>query len=33
MESLEGNQVEIGGIRLPVGKSYRADVDKAFGIL
>ena len=32
MESLEGNQVEIGGIRLPVGKSYRSAVEKVFGI-
>lgn len=32
MESLEGNQVEIGGIRLPVGKSYRPAVEKVFGI-
>jgi len=32
IESLEGNQVEIGGTRLSVGKSYRPDVDKVFGI-
>ena len=32
IESLEGNQVEIGGIRLPVGKSYRPAVEKVFGI-
>ena len=32
MESLEGMQVEIGGIRLPVGKSYRSAVEKVFGI-
>ncbi len=32
IESLEGNQVEIGGIRLSVGKSYRPAVEKVFGI-
>jgi DNA-binding LytR/AlgR family response regulator len=32
IETLEGNQVEIGGIHLSVGKSYRKDVAKIFGI-
>jgi DNA-binding LytR/AlgR family response regulator len=32
IESLEGNQVEIGGTHLSVGKSYRLDVEKVFGI-
>ncbi len=32
IESLEGNQVEIGGTRLSVGKSYRTDVAKVFGL-
>jgi DNA-binding LytR/AlgR family response regulator len=32
IESLEGNQVEIGGIHLSVGKSYRPDVEKVFGL-
>lgn len=32
MESLEGSMVEIGGTRLSVGKSYRASVEKVFGI-
>jgi DNA-binding LytR/AlgR family response regulator len=32
IESLEGNQVEIGGQRLPVSKSYRKAVEKVFGI-
>jgi len=32
IESLEGNMVEIGGTRLSVGKSYRASVEKVFGI-
>ena len=32
IESLEGNQVEIGGIHLSVGKSYRFDVEKVFGL-
>ena len=32
IESLEGMQVEIGGIRLSVGKSYKAAVEKVFGI-
>jgi len=32
IESLEGNQVEIGGTHLSVGKSYRLNVEKVFGI-
>ena len=32
MESLEGNQVEIGGQHLPVSKSHRPAVEKVFGI-
>ena len=32
IESLEGNQVEIGGIHLSVGKSYRPAVEKVFGL-
>jgi DNA-binding LytR/AlgR family response regulator len=32
IESLEGNQVEIDGKHLSVGKSYRPDVEKVFGI-
>jgi len=32
IETLEGNQVGIGGTRLPVGKSYRPDVEKVFGV-
>jgi hypothetical protein len=32
IESLEGNRVEIGGIHLSVGKSYRPDVARVFGI-
>lgn len=32
IESLEGNQLEIGGTRLSVGKSYRANVEKIFGV-
>ena len=32
IDSLEGNQLEIGGKLLSVGKSYRADVEKIFGI-
>jgi two-component system, LytTR family, response regulator len=32
IESLEGNQVEIGGTRLSVGKSYRPGVEKVFGL-
>ncbi len=32
IESLEGNQVEIGGQRLPVSKSYKAAVEKVFGL-
>lgn len=32
IESLEGNQVEIGGTHLSVGKSYRPAVEKVFGI-
>jgi DNA-binding LytR/AlgR family response regulator len=32
IESLEGNRVEIGGTHLSVGKSYRPDVEKIFGI-
>lgn len=32
IETLEGTQVEIGGTRLAVGKSYRLDVEKVFGI-
>ena len=32
IDSLEGNQVEIGGIQLSVGKSYRPGVEKIFGL-
>ena len=32
IESLEGNQVAIGGTQLSVGKSYRPSVEKVFGI-
>ncbi len=32
IESLEGNQVEIGGQKLPVSKSYKAAVEKVFGL-
>jgi len=32
IESLEGNQVEIGGTHLSVGKSYRPALEKVFGI-
>jgi DNA-binding LytR/AlgR family response regulator len=32
IESLEGNQVEIGGTHLSIGKSYRSEVEKVFGI-
>lgn len=32
IESLEGNQVEIGGQRLPVSKSYKTAVEKVFGL-
>jgi len=32
IESLEGNQVAIGGTQLSVGKSYRRAVEKVFGI-
>lgn len=32
IESLEGNQVEIGGTHLSVGKSYRSGVEKVFGM-
>ena len=32
IDSLEGNQVEINGIHLSVGKSYRSAVEKIFGI-
>lgn len=32
IETLEGNQVEIGGLRLPVSKSYKPAVEKVFGI-
>jgi len=32
IESLEGNQVEIDGKHLSVGKNYRPDVEKVFGI-
>jgi DNA-binding LytR/AlgR family response regulator len=32
IESLEGNRVEIGGTHLSVGKSYRTEVEKIFGI-
>ncbi len=32
IESLEGNQVAIGGTQLSVGKSYRPAVEKVFGI-
>jgi len=32
MESLEGNRLEIGGTHLSVGKSFRSDVEKVFGI-
>ena len=32
IESLEGNRVEIGGTYLSVGKSYRQDVERIFGI-
>ena len=32
IESLEGNRVEIGGTHLSVGKSYRPDVEKVFGL-
>lgn len=32
MDSLEGNQVEIGGQRLPVSRSYKPAVEKVFGM-
>ena len=32
MESLEGNSLEIGGAQLSVGKSFRPDVERVFGI-
>jgi DNA-binding LytR/AlgR family response regulator len=32
IESLEGNMIEIGGEKLPVGKSYRSRVDELFGL-
>ena len=32
MESLEGNSLEIGGVKLSVGKSFRSEVEKAFGL-
>ncbi|TAJ04386.1 DNA-binding response regulator [Marinilabiliaceae bacterium JC017] len=32
IESLEGNLVEVAGQQLPVGKSYRHNVDKLFGL-
>ena len=32
MESLEGNSLEIGGTHLSVGKSYKLNVEKVFGI-
>lgn len=32
IQSLEGNQVEIGQVTLPVGKNYKEDVLKLFGL-
>lgn len=32
IDSLEGNQLEIGGLKLSVGKSYKNNVEKVFGI-
>ncbi len=32
IDALEGNQIEIGGKKIPIGKSYKADVVKLFGI-
>jgi DNA-binding LytR/AlgR family response regulator len=32
IDSLEGNLIEINSTQLPVGKSYRLDVEKVFGI-
>jgi DNA-binding LytR/AlgR family response regulator len=32
IESLEGNILEINGLHLPVGKSYKVNVEKLFGI-
>lgn len=32
IQSLEGNQVEVGEVKLPVGKNYKEDVLKLFGL-
>ena len=32
IESLEGNILEVNGLHLPVGKSYKGNVEKLFGI-
>jgi len=32
IESLEGNILEVNGLHLPVGKSYKSNVEKLFGI-
>ena len=32
INSLEGNQLEIGGVKLSVGKSYKNNVEKVFGL-
>ena len=32
IDSLEGNMIEIGGKHLPIGKSYKKDVETLFGL-
>lgn len=32
IDSLEGNQIEIGDKRLPIGKSYKKELDHLFGL-